>query len=40
VHEIVSAGITVVWQPRHGKKKSKYYPIPGVRASVATPQSA
>jgi hypothetical protein len=35
VHTILSAGITVVSKPAHGKKKSKYYPVPGVRASVA-----
>jgi hypothetical protein len=35
VHAILSAGITVVSKPAHGKKKSRYYPVPGVRASVA-----
>jgi hypothetical protein len=36
VHTILSAGITVVWKPAHSKKKkSKFYPIPGVRAGVA-----
>jgi hypothetical protein len=35
VHAILSAGITVVSKPAHGKKKSKYDPVPGVRASVA-----
>jgi hypothetical protein len=36
VHTILSAGITVVWKPLHSKKKkSKFYPIPGVRASLA-----
>jgi hypothetical protein len=35
VHVILSAGITAVSKPAHGKKKTKYYPIPGVRASIA-----
>lgn len=35
VHAILSAGITVVSKPVHGKKESKYYPVPGVRVSVA-----
>jgi hypothetical protein len=35
LHAILSARITVVSKPAHGKKKSKYYPMPGVRASVA-----
>jgi hypothetical protein len=34
VHAILSAGITVVSKPAHGKKKSKYYPVPGVRVRV------
>ena len=34
VHVILSAGITVV-STAHGKRKSKYYPIPGIRASLA-----
>ena len=40
VHTILSAGITVVWKPAHSKKKkSKFYPIPGVRASLAANSS-
>jgi hypothetical protein len=40
VHTILSAGITVVSKPAHSKKKkSKFYPIPGVRASLAVDSS-